>query len=299
MLNRYFERREISGKAIFIVDDHHKALAAWALLRRDRASAPNLISLDFHTDTMSAFRKFAFSKPIPDETVEAIRAAELAALDWRSDSSVDRAIRNLAHDEHIQAATLSGILTSSYSIQLQDTSSTESIEMKAHRERRMDGTRWNEETFELHFEEVEPEPVGPFTYQRPSDGIFVLGRICAIGCQKTPHDEECELAHANQIIETVYLDSQLAEGMPMAQSAEAASMESEPYILDIDLDVFRTWKAVRPDDPTTFQRLIRNAIAITIATEQECVKNGWLDDASAPDVSGLIKAVESHIRGEG
>jgi hypothetical protein len=45
----------MKGKQVFLVDDHHKVLAAWALIRRKLLAAPNLITIDHHTDTREAF----------------------------------------------------------------------------------------------------------------------------------------------------------------------------------------------------------------------------------------------------
>lgn len=39
MLTNFFELCEIGDKAVYIVDDHHKALAAWAIERRKFATA--------------------------------------------------------------------------------------------------------------------------------------------------------------------------------------------------------------------------------------------------------------------
>lgn len=53
-------------------------------------------------------------------------------------------------------------------------------------------------------------------------------------------------------------------------------LELVPYILDIDLDVFHTVGSIEPKDPASFYRLIRGSLAITIATEAECVDELWL-----------------------
>ncbi len=45
------------------------------------------------------------------------------------------------------------------------------------------------------------------------------------------------------------------------------AVEAETYILDIELEYFRSEKAIDPADPATFYRLLRNAVAVTIATE--------------------------------
>ena len=42
-------------KDIYVVNDHHKALVAWVFVRRSLDTAPNLITIDHHTDTHEAF----------------------------------------------------------------------------------------------------------------------------------------------------------------------------------------------------------------------------------------------------
>ena len=71
--------------------------------------------------------------------------------------------------------------------------------------------------------------------------------------------------------------------------------ELAPYILDIDLDAFHTRRAINPDDPSTFYRLIKNAVAITIATEAECVAEEWLDDPDPMTADELLKRLLCHI----
>lgn len=68
-----------------------------------------------------------------------------------------------------------------------------------------------------------------------------------------------------------------------------------PTILDIDLDVFHSRKAITPDDPSTLHRLVRNAVAITIATEPECVEELWHDEDDRMDSDGLLIELMRHI----
>ena len=54
-ISNFFDLRCINGKPVYIVDDHHKVLAAWAMERRKLESAPFLLSIDHHTDPDDAF----------------------------------------------------------------------------------------------------------------------------------------------------------------------------------------------------------------------------------------------------
>ena len=72
-------------------------------------------------------------------------------------------------------------------------------------------------------------------------------------------------------------------------------LESQPYILDIDLDAFHSRQAIEPADRTTFYRLIRNAVAITVATEAECVDELKFDGEEI-DTDFLQARLVEHIK---
>ena len=253
----FFDQCEIGGKVVYVVDDHHKALAAWAIERRKLASAPYLLTIDHHSDTDEAFRSHVCTAANGDISVneEALAAKLIAAIDWSSDESVAEAIGKLRHDEHIHAATNSGALTASFSVQLSD----------------QDG------------------------YVEPEDGIYVVAHKCAIGCQKKVYDDECVVHHALEIIEAPYLDDQLRRIGEITQCLGLPNIESLPYILDIDLDAFHSIKAANPCDPSTFRRLIRGALAMTIATEPKWVEELWADKDNEPSADVLLMTVKGHI----
>lgn len=257
-LDDFFYVCYINSKSVYIVDDHHKVLAAWAAERRKLAYPPYLLTIDHHTDTDEAFRSYVCIAAYEDHLVdEDVLAAKLtAAIDWSSDESISEAIGKLRHDEHIHAATNSGTLAASFSIQLSD----------------QDGY-------------VEPNEAG----------VYVVPHKCAISCQKTVYDDECALHHAREIIEAGYLDDQLGRIGKITVGLGLPNIESLPYILDIDLDAFHSMKAVYPDDVSTFHRLIRGALAITIATEPKCVEELWKDKNNEPSADQLLAAVISHV----
>ena len=254
----FFELRMIHGKCVYVVDDHHKALAAWALIRRDLDDASYLLTIDHHTDTDEAFRGYACLAAYEDSSVdeEDLAARLLGAIDWSSDESIAEAISKLKHDEHIHAATKSGILGASFSIQLSDQGGC-----------------------------VEPN----------AEGIYVVPHKRAMTCQKKVYDDECALHHALEIIETPYLDDQMRRIGEITKCLGQADIETLPYILDIDLDAFHSMKAAQPDDASTFRRLIRGAYAITIATEAECVRQLWKDKDNLPSADRLLTVVMDHI----
>lgn len=287
-LNTYFKRHAIKGRDIYVVDDHHKALAAWVLVRRALDATPNLITIDHHTDTHEAFLGHAHWEAYKGrvEDQEEFRASLVAQLDWRSDASVAEAIGILRHDEHIDAATCSGVLDNAFCIQLSDSGATPSVEQLAFQKSR--GENWpNPPTV--------PKPQRPMTYKPAANRIYALPFDCFIGCQAMPHDDDCLMRQSDEILEARYLDDQLARGSEISRCFGLPDLEAAPYILDIDLDAFHTRRAIKPEDPSTFYRLIKNAVAITIATEARCVEEEWLDDECKMNSEELLHELIGHI----
>jgi hypothetical protein len=288
-LDKFFKHHVINGKDIYVIDDHHKALAAWALVRRSLDATPNLITIDHHTDTHEAFLGYvhceAYEGRVKDQ--EAFRAGLVARIDWRSDESVAQAIGNLRHDEHIDAATRSGVLGDAFCIQLSDSHATPSVEQLAFQKSMREN--WpNPPTL--------PQPQRPMTYEPAANRIYALSFDCFIGCQAKPHNHDCFVRQSNEIIEARYLNDQIARGSEISRCFGSPNLEAAPYVLDIDLDAFHTRRAINPEDPSTFYRLIKNAVAITIATEAECVEEGWLDDDDRMNSDELLQELLGHIK---
>lgn len=281
-----FRHQRVCGKDVFVVDDHHQTLAPWALIRRRLERAPNLITIDHHTDTYEAFWGHAHLETMESGDDTWALARELVKrIDWQEDQSLLWAIERLQHDEHIDAATLSGILNYAFCIQLSDSGGNPSIEEQAYDADRH--ARWPQPP-------TLPPPCRPMTYEDPENHIFVISHDCAIGCTRMPHNDDCVVEHGNMIIESIYLDDQLARGTEMSRSVGIPHLEAQPYILDIDLDAFHSRKAIGPADPSTFYRLIRNAAAITVATEAECVEDLKFDDEPI-NAEMLLAGLMAHI----
>jgi hypothetical protein len=140
------------------------------------------------------------------------------------------AINRLRHDEQIHAATTSGVFSTAFCIQLSDSSGVPSEEQLAYD---------NQRTIKVSLDQpYETPPTRPMTYVPTADNIYVVGHDCAIGCVKRPYDDDCAIHHASEIIESPYLEDQLARGSEIAICLGLRDLESTPYILDIDLDVF-------------------------------------------------------------
>ena len=78
---------------------------------------------------------------------------------------------------------------------------------------------------------------------------------------------------------------------------DLAGMEFPPagFVLDIDLDYFKTLRSVAPEDPGVFYELIRRAQAITISRETDWVRLLNMDYDPALTSARIESAVLAHI----
>lgn len=250
----------IAGKDVYIVKSHHHVLQGWAEVRRTQGSAPALLTLDHHTDTQEPFLRHSYwatHDPLK-ETIDERQAMQqtlVQAIDWTNDDAVEAAIGKLKHDEHIRAAIQAGILSRAFVVN--------------------------------------------FSSETHADAAGHVYATCSgcdgLGCTKPIHDDDCTQVRADQALESRHLDHELSQLNAMAQASGEPGVEAEPYVLDIDLDYFNSDKAIEPDDPATFYRLVQGALAITIATEPGCVVEERLEGSNITAES-LLARMQQHLQ---
>jgi len=274
-----FRHNVIAGKDVYTVDSHHHALLPWSIIRSRLSSAPNLITLDHHTDSNPPFLGhiyFEYESQGEDFDRDAsMRTRLLKEVNWHNEDSVRTAISRLRYDEQIHTATQTDIIHYAFVVQLSDYDGTRSIEMD----------RYEEDNPYTHLSQHKypSRPTPPFTYLPPESKTFII-----------PCDFECSVDQCNRVIESDRLNNQLQIANDMAQFVGIQKLESAKYILDIDLDYFHTNKAIDPDDPGVFHRLIRNAEAITIAIEECCALNLQIEGENI-SVQALLEKIDEHI----
>ena len=282
-----FKHESIAGKDVYIVEHHHHVLLPWSLIRNQQQSAPNLITLDHHTDTCPAFRNYSFHAAGMGGDSDSIREALLQSLDRRSQQSVVDAISKLVYDEHITAATYAGLINLAFVVYLDGGQPTLSIEENAYQKQNPYSI--------LRREHTGKPPKRPFTYDVSGDRVFQIEHNCFIGCSKQSHDDDCYVAQCDQVLEDNYLSDQLQRIGEIAKSIGIDHVLNAPFILDIDLDFFHTAKAISPCKSSAFHQLIRNSIAITIATEEECTQALKIEDEQI-STEILLQRIYAHIR---
>ena len=272
------EHHEIHGRDVYVVESHHHVLVPWARHRPDESAPPFVISLDYHTDGHPPFRsasRFGGGAPTSgwkDCEARLRRERFLSQLDPGVDATICEAIKRLKHDEHVATAIATRIVTASFTVCFQ----ADRDHPRSNRGARLDAMSlvdW------LSAQDEAPELLEDASYPKSDNGMYYPGYRCIPECQKETHDRECARLGANAALETSFLANRLAILDKMAKCNQLGHYrEPGAYILDIDLDYFRTCRSVAPQDHSLFFSLVRGAVAITVAREAGCVAKLALDD---------------------
>lgn len=251
----------IRGKDVFIFEDHHQALLPWAHLKQKIGVAPVLLSFDYHTDTRMAFTKHAdkISKDFKEmERISKDRCSLISSFDFET---IKGAIKDLSHDEHIDAGIRSGIIECAYIIQNQAfaTTSIEDAQYFANLKR------------PEFFLSKPQRPSQPMTYAIPENRIFIASDEYTFDQHECENGDAALIRHRDRAIEDAHILIKLGDLRQMSYTSGLPWFESNPYVLDIDLDYFNTWRSINPGVCSIFYQLIRNSSGITIARESDCV----------------------------
>lgn len=256
-----YSLEKIIDKDVFIVDSHQDVLLPWSIIRRRHQKSLNLITLDHHTDTVRAFRNYIFH-------------------------TVHKNKFDIANDFNEQYQKQVSLL-----IKTIDWNSDSSINQAISK------LNWDEQIdaailigvidFAVAINLSSTSPL--------KNKIVEVSSICSLNCEKSMHDDTCQLHHYNQVLESNYLERMLEIAEKEIPSTKTNNIDSNPYILDIDLDYFHTEKSINPDDTNKFYSLIRNAQAITIALEENCVQNLKVEGSDV-NSDGLLYSIKEHVR---
>lgn len=235
-----YELKTINGKDVYIFENHNIAIIPWVIIKKKiKDDHLGLLTLDFHPDTNEAFRNYLIrssNQGSSEKTRENERKNLLDGIDIDKTADLERSVDLLKHDEQIDFAIRKGILDFAQVIQYQGL----------------------QEKFSIGEE-------------FPEDRILMIQNFCAVGCSKETHDCSCVIEHSNQAIESILLNDRLLQTKEYLTNIGKQNYLNKPYILDIDLDYFRTKRSINPEDPTAIYKLIRASAGITIAKESECV----------------------------
>lgn len=240
-------RITIASKEVVLFDEHHYALLPWQEWRQAVGAPLNLLTIDHHTDTHPAFR-FYLNGPQANPN-------RMALVSPSNAKSIEDAVLELKHDEHISAALQCDVLNMAVVIGHDTNETLVSNEKKA----------WDNQHKGTPSPRRPSPPVPPFTYSYPSNQIIPVGEPgVRIG-------DAAYRQWRDRIIEADYLSARIATADEICDSASVPKLMDMPFILDIDLDAFNTKKSIAPKDSSFFHDIIRKAHAISIAREHGCV----------------------------
>ncbi|MGL4400725.1 MAG: UPF0489 family protein [Luteolibacter sp.] len=227
---------QIANKSVFVFERHSDAIIPWAGARRQSENPLILVTFDKHTDTLAPFLRWGYRK-----------AERLRDFDSQ----------DIFIEERLKAL---------------DFQSEECVSQAAedlwHDEhiRAAMGAGIIKESYVIALNSVSKEQRVPNIHYLPS--------MCHYGCPKVPHDDDCDRAHSDLVIDDQHLLPLFREIQEIRVMLEGC----EPIILDIDLDYFRTINSLSPSSTAVLGSLLDRAACITIAKESTCVEDGRLDD---------------------
>ena len=231
-------RVQVGNRVIYKHKNHHQVLNDWAAFRSNRNSPPILITFDHHTDFAQAYSRF-FSDQSMKTTGNSFLPNDFHK--WALDQA----------QTHLDS--LRCLKTTKVAKATRDLSHDEHIDA-AQRANIIDDV---------------------FLYQsdnaRPNVSPFPPPQSRTIHHAPVIHMNPAGTAALT--LEKCSLDQFVAR----IEATTGKLLESIDYILDVDMDVFRSERAASPNDPRTWHRFIRNAKLITAALEPKCVKMGLID----------------------
>lgn len=286
-----FDKEIIGTKRVYIAEFHHQLLLPWAIEHRTKGKPFFLLTLDHHTDTNKPFVHLLSAHSEVDVNLKI--QEKIKKTDINNDDSMKKCIEELRNDQQIRAAIMLGIVSTCFVV-----SHMGSGDIPISNEEEAFIHDFQNAMFKSYMKKSSDvtdfpnSPSRPYTYGRPEDGIFIVGHDPTVSSVASPIDDD----HLKKRLQILH---EMSKSTGLFQS-----IFEEDYILDIDLDYFHTIKSTHPVNYSVFLNLIRNARAITIATEPWYVKDLREDELATSsclldDMRSLILEAGTTGRGLG
>jgi hypothetical protein len=220
---------DVSGKSIFIVENHQEVLPIWAEYYLKNRKSYELITLDYHADSIRAFNDYAYAlsvarsdygfadidiaTEIQEEIIDNLR-------ENLSTEVIEESVKNLDCDEQIMAALELGIIS----------------------------------RYQIVYCLCKHNEIG-------GEHLKARGKYCqdvnspCIECMQECTPAGIKYCHSR--LEDEYLNS------------TGLILPDTKFILDIDLDYFQTDYSLKPEKFSIFKSLVRSSEFITIARSSE------------------------------
>ncbi len=217
----------------------------------------NVITLDYHTDTHPAFLNHCYH--------DKSNSAESILQSFSNGKmSLSDCINMLNNDEHIDFAIRANLINKVFVLPSGGSGGNGYI---------------NKNIFDGRHQNV---------FQ--GQGIIECAYSCLPDCNKNGHDDDCLIEFSDNVL----TDRLLVPAMEKVVHYIPDFFDS--YILDIDLDYFRTCESLNKNNISRFKWLVKNAEAITIAKESACVEMCRLENepiTSGWALSRICQIIES------
>lgn len=261
----------INNKNIYIVNEHHQVLEAW-----EQFKGSDVITFDFHNDTIGAFLRYASWLDEPDKTIIRKTPEEIESIQknlinsYPKNNGINEIISKLNNDEHITFAVYSGLINNIYVCAHEDSYNYkyyDSIYNINHylwcecRKRDYGSNILDKINF--------PNPETDFYY--PYNGQKI------IECSLRAHSIEDLNGELLCIDDNLVLDDITLKPLFANYKFFNKNSLNNSYIVDFDMDYFFTKSSINPLHRSYINKLIKESVAITIATEDDCSANNWKD----------------------
>lgn len=243
-------------KQLFICEKHHHVLYPWSVIRK-QSNKQNLLTFDHHTDIIPAFNHYLYyNKSISLEDI-------VSNINIDDKKSIFDALSKLRNDEHIDTAIKCGIINKAFVISCDGS---------------FDNPPSNEFTAIFSNDDTAVKYMMS-EISLPKIVTYPEADIYTIGTSEYWDDDACL---SDPFVSTMLSKIQIMSGIDI--------LETE-YILDVDLDYFHTYEALKQRDIDQFKKLLANATAITIATEPDYAKEDISPDILLNNILDLSKQI--------
>ncbi|MCK4635503.1 MAG: UPF0489 family protein [Candidatus Moranbacteria bacterium] len=282
----YYNKEKILEKDVYITESHQNVLLPW-WKNFNKFGKMNLITIDTHTDTATAFRGEIKNK-IGTEDCE-LTKAEIDKIKKDCEKVENRensfCYQNLESDIFLQKISKK-VQEYIESLSIDKIENLKEIVSNLRNDEYVDFAvrkDFFDKVFVISNNTIEPQKI-PELEKRIFGTDVDFYKSCddeEITEQKTSEDKS--------LLEENILNQYLKE----LEEKSGVYPLSDSYVLDIDLDFFKYKKWLNPKNYKTFYHLIKNAKYITIAIEREHLK---IESGGKVNPEIALETIKNHIK---
>lgn len=281
-------------KRVYIVQSHHHVIKEWF---RYRECGSHLLSFDYHTDFHEAFIRASCTSSSSrigvrsyTYTIENHNLVLKKHIACRDENAIEAAVNDLRHDEHIDFAIRSGMIKRAFVFSYASSTfndgrvltvpPTPPVEMSDDQVQvlnmlNMLAPKVLNETTECEADAPSAILVG----SNVEDGIVSYSESRHPFLKGKDESECAKLVTTDRVLDEVL------------KTFREHGFNQDNYILDFDCDFIRDREAMKYDQLQTLKMLIKDAKAITIALEPDCVNECSGNTVTCEEVEDWLVAL--------